>query len=220
MWYLKFKYRHSDCIYASLLVKTGVKSEFYYLGSYVKGKYVYTSAMQHLSGEKKKIKSYIRKLKRSNGILKTESYGNVIFTLARHKKELVLYESAYNPLLIYVAPAYLSKDGFEIIEVACWSRKPLQNLITSLEKNKTTTYFKILQFNEKHLDDIYVARLLPKLAEKQKEALTLAFKENYYKYPRKTNLDKLSKLSRVSKQTFRENLRRAEAKIIPKLILE
>ncbi|MDD5191576.1 MAG: helix-turn-helix domain-containing protein, partial [Candidatus Nanoarchaeia archaeon] len=112
------------------------------------------------------------------------------------------------------------KEGFEITEVACWDRKVLQDLINSLEKNKTTTYFEILQFNEKKMEEMYISKLLPKLPIKQKEAITLALKNGYYNYPRKVNLDKLAKVSKVSKQTFRENLRKAEAKIIPKFISE
>jgi len=220
MWYLKFKYRHSDCIYAQKLQELNVNGYFYYIGEYIKGDYTYTSAMLQLIGDKKAVKKYIKYLKNHKKISKIEIYENVVFILAKHKKELVLYESAYGPQLIYTSPAYLSKEGYEIMEVACWDRKPLQDLIASLEKNKTTTYFEILQFKQKKLDDIYVAKLLPKLPEKQKEAITLAFKKGYYNFPRRINLDKLAGISKISKQTFRENLRKAEAKLIPKLISE
>ena len=67
---------------------------------------------------------------------------------------IVLYKAVYNPILIYPAPTYLSKEGFEITEVACWDRKVLQNLIKSLEKNKTTEYLEILHFIDKSMDDI------------------------------------------------------------------
>ncbi len=144
MWYLKFKYEHSDCIYAPKLKELNLSVFFYYVGHYIKGNYVYTSAIQHLVGEEKNIKKYIKYMKTHQKIIKTEVYGDVIFTLAKHKKELKVYRAIYDPVFIYPAPAYLSEDGFEIIEVACWDRKPLQELITALEKNKTTTHFEIL----------------------------------------------------------------------------
>jgi len=220
MWYLKIKYKHSDCLYSPKLQELNLNVHFYYLGEYLKGKYVHTSAIQQIIGERKNIKKYIKYMKSHPKIIKIEIYGDVILTLARHRKDILLYEAVYSPELIYPAPAYLSKDGYEIIELSCWNRKPLQELINSFEKNKTTTFFKILQFHEKKLDDIYLVRLLPKLPEKQKKAILLAFKNGYYQFPRKINLDKLAKIMKISKQTFRENLRKAETKLIPKLISE
>ena len=87
-----------------------------------------------------------------------------------------------------------------------------------MENNKTTLYFEILSFVERDLDDVYISRLLPKLAPKQEKAIKLAYKYGYYSYPREITLDELAKISKVSKQTFRENLRKAEAKLIPKLV--
>lgn len=220
MWYLKYKYKHSDCIYAPKLQELNLNGYFYYLGEYIKEHYVYTSAMFQLIGEEKSIKRYIRYIKNHKSVVKSEVYENILFILAKHKAELSLYKAVYNPILIYSAPAYLDKYGFEVIEIASWDRKAIQDLISSIEKNKTTVHFEILQFKERKLDDIYVSKLLPKLAEKQKQDITLAFKKGYYNYPRKINLDKLASISKVSKQTFRENLRKAEAKIIPKFISE
>ena len=61
-------------------------------------------------------------------------------------------------------------------------------------------------------------QLHPKLSPKQKEAVELAVKEGYYNYPRKIDLEGLAKLSKVKRQTYQENLRRAEKKLVPFLI--
>jgi predicted DNA binding protein len=220
MWYLKVKLKHSDCIYAPKLEELGLNVFFYYIGHYIKGRYVYTSAIQRIVGSENKVRKYIGYMKNHEQISKIEVYGNTIFTLARHKKELKTYSTVYNPILIYPAPSYLSKDGFEIIEVACWNRKPLEDFIKAFQKAKTTIHFEILKFENKSMDDIYVSKLLPKLPEKQKQAILLAFKHGYYLFPKMTNLDKLAKLAKVSKPTFRENLRKAEVKLIPQLISE
>jgi len=220
MWYLKFKYKHSDCIYAPELKRLNLNGFFHYLGEYKKGRHIYTSSIQHLIGDEKNIKKYFRYLKNHKKIVNYEIYGNVIITLAKHKKELKVYGQVYNPLFIYPSPAYLSKEGFEIIEVASWERKEIETLIKGIEKTKTTEYFKILSFKKGKVEDLYISKLLPKLPKKQEEALRYAFIKGYYNFPRKISLDQLSKILKVSKSTFRENLRKAEAKIIPKLILE
>ncbi len=220
MWYLKFKVKHSDCIYAPELEKLQLSVHFYHIGNYIKGNFIYTSSIQELIGNVNKIKRYIKYLKNHKKIVRIEVYGEVIFVLAKHRKDLIIYKSIYHSILLYPSPAYLGKDGYEVIEVACWDKKPLMNLIEGYEKNKTTEYFKILSFIERKLDNIYVSRLLPSLPKKQKEAITLAYQSGYYLFPRKISLDKLAKIAKVSKPTFRENLRKAEAKLIPKLISE
>jgi len=220
MWYFKFKYKHSDCFSAPKLEELKLNVSHYYFGNYTKGKWVYTSAIQHLKGEGKNIKKYIKYLKNHKNLVKIEVYGDIIFIQIKHKKDLTVYRAIYDPIFIYPAPAYLSKDGFEIIEVACWDKRPIMELISSLEQNKTTEHFEILSLVEKKTDDIYVARLLPPLPRKQKEAIKLAFQSGYYNFPRKIDLNELAKIAKVSKPTFRENLRKAEAKLIPKLISE
>lgn len=220
MYYLKFKYKHTDCIYAPMLQELNLSGFFHYIGHYINGDYVYTSAIQHLIGEERNIKKYIRYMKNHKKIVEIEVYGNIIFTLAKQESDLEVYAALYNPVFIYPAPAYLSKDGFEIVEVACWKRKPLEELIKALERSKTTSYFNILKFVNRKMDDIYISRLLPKLPPKQAEAIKLAFQEGYYNFPRKINLGKLAKMAGISKPAFSERLRKAEAKLLPRLISE
>lgn len=220
MWYLKCKYKHSDCIYAPKLKELNLSVFFYHLGYYIKGDYVYTSALLKLSGEERNVRKYIEYMKGHKNVAKIDVYNNAVFILAQHKKELELYSAAYDPIFLHPAPAYLSSDGFEIVELASWERKPLEDLIRALRRNKTTVYLEILKFVDRKMNDMYVSKLLPELPEKQDEAIKLAFRNGYYEFPRKINLDKLAKMANVSKQTFRENLRKAEAKLIPKLISE
>lgn len=218
MWFLKYKYKHSDCIYSPKLIELGLNVFFHHLNSYIKGNYIYTSSAQYLEGNIVEIKKYERYLKKHKKILKIERHKKIVFVLARHRKDIKIYPKIYNSMLIYPAPAFLDKEGFEITEVASWDRKKLQELIKALEETKTTESFEILEFKEKILDDIYISKLMPKLPKKQKEAIKLAFREGYYKFPKKVSLDKLSKKSKVSKPTYRENLRKAEAKILPKFL--
>ena len=72
MWYLKFRYKHSDCIYAQKLKELKLSVFFYYIGHYIKNNYVYTSAIQHLIGKEKNIKKYINYLKKHKKIVKFE----------------------------------------------------------------------------------------------------------------------------------------------------
>jgi len=219
MWYLKFKIKHSDCIYAPKLEQFKLSVFFYPLGNYKKGKFVFTSAVQKVSGKEASIKKYYNYLKKHKDIVKIEQYkSNFISTLVKHKEVKTTYESIYNSALIYPTPAFLDKEGFEIWEIACWDRKPLEDLIKIMSKSKTTIYFKILSFVKRKLHDVYLLKLLPRLSPKQKQAIELAYKNGYYDYPKKTDLDKLAKLMKVGKSTYQEHLKKAEGKLLPHII--
>jgi len=94
----------------------------------------------------------------------------------------------------------------------------LQELINVFENSKNVIHFEILRFEEKSIDDVYILKLFPELPKKQKQAIELAYSSGYYIYPKKTNLDKLAKIVGVSKQTFQENLKKAEARLMPLLL--
>jgi predicted DNA binding protein len=218
MWYLKIRYKHSDCLYTSKIHELTLSLFHFYLGSYTKGKFSYSSAFQKLEGEKKNINKYLEHLKKSKKVEKLEVYNNAVLLLTKHKNELRTYTELYNPSFLYPSPATVDKEGFEVVQIAFWEKKPLQELVQALKEDATTTHIEILHFIKKDMDDLYVARLLPKLPAKQKEAIQLAYKLGYYTFPRKVNLDTLAKIAKVSKPTFRENLRRAESQLLPQLL--
>lgn len=217
MWHLKFKVKHSDCIFAPLAEKHKVSIEFYPLREYRERGFLFTSAVHIANGRESDIKRYLGDLKKNSKIIELE-ISKVIFTLTKIKDTDKTYESIYSPKLLYVSPGYNSSDGFETWDVASWDRKELEKIIKTIEKAKTTEYFEILRFEEKNLDEIYILQLFPKFPEKQKEAMELAYSEGYYKYPRKINLDKLARKAKVSKQTFQENLKKAENRLMPLLL--
>jgi len=218
MWYLKFKIKHSDCIFAPELKRLKLSVFFYPLGNYKKKQYIFTSSIQKVSGGENAIKKYCNYLKKHKNVVKIERYKNLIFTQVKHKEVKSTYETIYDPTLIYPAPAFLDKDGFEVWEIACWDRKPLEKLIDIMSQNKTTISFELLSFVKKILHNIYLLKLLPDLSPKQKEAIELAYKKGYYKYPKKIDLNKLAKIMKVSKSTFQEHLKKAEGKLLPYLI--
>ena len=106
------------------------------------------------------------------------------------------------------------KEGKEHIEIASWDRKILSDIINSLEKNKNTVFFKILNLKEEQIKDIFLMRAIPKITEKQKQIFELAIQKGYYNYPRKINLDGLAKVRNISKSNLHEILRRAESNVL------
>ena len=163
MWYLKFKLRHSDCILAPLVEKYNLSVEFYPLGHYIKGNHVYVSAIHTAKGREEDIKKYVLDLKKNERVVRIE-VSKVIFTLVRESLSKKTYQTIYNPKLIYVSPGHNTADGYESWEIACWERKPLEDLIKAMEEAKTTLYFEVLRFEElyrkkKGFGQIYITRI-------------------------------------------------------------
>jgi predicted DNA binding protein len=217
MWYLKFKVKHKDCIFSPLAKKYNLHIEFFPLNHYIEKDFLFTPSLHIVKGEEKNVKSYLKELKSNSRVLELE-VSKVIFTLTKEKTDKASYKAVYNPKILYITPGFNSPDGFEIWEVASWDRKLLENLIKVLGESKNIEVFEILRFEEKKIDDVYIARLFPELPKKQKQAIELAYKEGYYKFPKSTNLDKLAKKVKISKQTFQENLKKAEAKLMPLIL--
>ena len=215
MWYLKFRVKHEGCIYSPKTQEYGVIDFTYPLGHVLKGKVVHLSAIHVLQGAENAVKKYVNYLRKHPDILQIEGSGNVYFTKVRERMHPVEYRAVYNPKLLFPAPVVNDKDGFEVWQLACWDRAPLEKIMRLAKSSPIITDFKLLEFRKKKIHDVYIASLLPKLPPKQLEALRLAYEHGYYQFPKKTDLNKLAKLMRVSKATFQEHLKRAEASIIP-----
>jgi predicted DNA binding protein len=218
MWYLKFKLRHEDCIFAPLVEKYKLQIDFFPLKHEMKGKTLYTAALHIAKGEEKNIKKYLKDLKKHPRVKEMEVSNQTIFTLTKETTDKESYEAIYNSKVLYITPGYNTSDGYEGWEVASWDRKSLENLINTMETAKNVTHFEILSFEQRDLEEVFILQLFPTLPKKQKQALELAYKEGYYKYPKQTNLDKLAKIAKISKQTFQENLKKAESRLMPLLL--
>jgi predicted DNA binding protein len=213
MWFTRFRLKHKDCLYAPLLKKYALRVFFYPLNNYEQDGFVYTAALQKVSG--KNIAKYVAEL--SKKTLKCERYKNVITTLTKNKI-IDTYAAIYDRRLMYPAPAYLDDEGFEIWHISCWDRKPLQHLIKTMQEAETTISFTLLALEQRVSRKMYVLQALPELTDKQEEAIELAYKEGYYDYPRRIELCGLAHLQGVRTSTFQEHLRKAEKKLMPYLL--
>ncbi len=210
MWLAKFKIKHKNCLLTPLCVKHKVIDFVYLLNSWKKKNKFYYSEMHILQGLEENKKKFLRELKKQKSIIKFEQKHNYIFTLNEEPAQKEYYEPNFDPQLIQSKPIAVKPDGYEYWEMACWDRKPLMEI---LKVPVFETELKSIQ-NIK-LAEIYLPQIYPKLPPKQKQALELAVKEGYYDYPRKIYLEKLAQITKVKRQSFQENLRRAEKKLVP-----
>ena len=210
MWVARFKIWHKNCLLRPRCVKYQITDLVYLINSWgEKNKFYYTE-LHILQGTEENKKKFIRDLKKEKSIKKLEQKGNYVFTLNKEPLKKQYYSPVFDPKIIQVRPVVQRNDGYEDWEIASWDRESLMKI------TKVPVFdVEIKSIKETKLSDIFFPHIFPKISTKQKEAIELAIKNGYYEYPRKINLDGLAKIAKVKRQTFQENLRRAEKKLIP-----
>jgi predicted DNA binding protein len=213
MWIAKIKYQHDDCIITPKAVKNNIEIYATPGSSYTDDKYRYSTGFLMLQGFVDGKKGFIRDMKKDKRVTRVEVNKDLLIFVEKLPKEKEEYSAFRSKEVMTVKPVYCDpKDGFEYWEICSWDKKHIDKFLKDVEKIGNA---KLLHIKEMRLNDIYQFHLSPNLSEGQKEALELAMKKGYYEVPRKTDLDKLSKLMKISRQAFSERLRNAESKIIP-----
>lgn len=213
MWILKLKIKH-DCTIGNRCEKFNVISYSLSLSNWREGKFEYTSQRHTLEGDPKNVKRFITDLKKDKRVTSLEIAGNTLFFIEKRVKEKIP-SSFYTPKMFFVKPVYADKKGYEYWELGSWDRKVLSGFLEGLKKQKIET--ELLQFKDTKLNNIYFPAIAPDLTEKQKRAFELAVENGYYDIPKRTDLKRLAKIIEISLATYQEHLKRAEAKVIPKL---
>jgi len=208
MWVAKFKLKHKGCFITPLTIKYGISDFIYLMNSWQEKGFFYYTEYHILQG--KDIKGFVKALKKMPSMIKCEVKGNNVVTLNKVKIEAAHLMPAFDSRIIQVKPSLINYDGYEYWEMASWDRNRLMDIM-----NIPNFETKINYIQKTKLENLFLPKLLPNLPKKQKAAIELAIKEGYYEYPRKIHLEKLAKLSKVKRQTFQENLRRAEKKLVP-----
>jgi len=210
MWVAKFKIWHETCILRPRCMKYNVTDFVYLINSWVEKRKFYYTELHILQGTEDNKKKFIKNLKKEKTIIKLEQIGNHVFTLNEETLKKQYYSPVFDPKIIQVKPVAQRIDGYEDWELACWDKKTLMKIM------KVPVFkVKLISIENVKITDIFMPHIYPKLSPKQREAIELAVKKGYYGYPRKIDLEKLGKIAKVKRQTFQENLRRAEKKLIP-----
>ena len=210
MWIAKFKIWHKNCLLRPRCIKYKVTDFVYLINSWEEKKRFYYTELHILQGKEEDKKKFVKDLKKEKVIKKLEQKGNYIFTLNEESLQKQYYSPVFNPKIIQVKPVAQRTDGYEDWELASWDKEILMKII-----DVPVFDVELKSVEESKLSDIFLPQIYPKLSARQREAIELAVKSGYYNYPRRIHLEKLADISKVKRQTFQENLRKAEKKLIP-----
>ena len=111
-----------------------------------------------------------------------------------------------------VTSSCYAKDGYETYSMFAEKPTDIKKLLDELEQIGETKIFSI--------KNSAVSKQSFGLTPKQRHALVSAISMGYYEWPKKANLEELAAKLGVKRRTLQENLRKAESKLLPKLLDE
>jgi predicted DNA binding protein len=213
MWIGHFKVWHENCIYLTNCSKFNVVISMYPLKSNTEEGYYYHTNLNILSGEEENIRKFIKEIKKDSRCLKFEGRGNIYFSHLKTGINDHHTTNYYTPKIFLLKPI-VHKDGREDWFFGAWERKTIIEMLKTFRKHFNV---EVLSVKEREFTDVFIPQVMPKITERQKEAIYQAIINGYYDFPRKITLEKLSKSMNVSRVTFLEHLRKAEGKLIPNI---
>jgi len=213
MWAIKFKVFHKDCAFSQLCKKYNVTDMIYLLGFTSKGKKFQWTNTHILEGDKKSIENFIKDLKKSKVVKKIEKFKNYLITLEEENlNKYGIFSPLFSKEIFYFKPIMIKPDGFEYWCLAAWKRDILMKAFTASEHFGSSS---LIEIKETKINQIFLPHITPEVTDRQLQAIKLAIKMGYYQFPKKTNLEKLAKEIKISKETFFEHLAKAESRILP-----
>lgn len=216
MWVAEFTLFDKDCIYSTRTKLFNLFDLFYPLASFERAGHSFVVGLHILKGNENNKKKFIDAVRKDKRIKRLEQSNGLVVTLAAEPgKRAGHVKHFYNPEIFLTQPAVFDNKGIEHWQVACWRKKPLSELVAVAVKHYKG---KLVCLQQSKLYDVFIPHALPKLSEKQQQALELAFRQGYYSYPRKVDLRQLAAKSGCALSTFQEHLRKAETSLLPFLI--
>lgn len=209
MWVAKLNVPSKKTLIGSLAAKCQVDVIGYPVSFHKKGNSLFAFVVGEVIGESKNIRVFAAEAKNHKRVSQFEMKKNFMSALLSDPLSL---EKFYNPNIIYTQPLFISREGYEIYNIAAWDRNELLKFVRFLEKRNDG---KLVKLVKEKIGKIFITSPFPEMTQKQREAIDLAIQKGYYKSPRKIDVKGLAKISGLSFSTYQVHLRKAERKLIP-----
>ena len=206
MYKCKFKFTHKNCWLVDVSKKFP-QLTFIDNAAYVKpnGDLMDICLVKGDTEDLKKVTKFLRKHKTVISARIVEQGRDYLFLQVTGNRKTMFFTtpfiSKYNCFRI---GDVVAKNGYEEWVVGAPKKSDINALTSSLKSHGKITNKRTVKTPAK----------MVRLTKKQRRALELAYYNRYYSIPRGIDLGKLASKMGINKSTFREHLKRAEAKII------
>ena len=207
MWAVKFQFEGSNVFFGQAAKTFNISLTGYPVSSYEKNNQLFLNLIGTIQGEEKDKQRFLKFLKKSKYTLKLEENNDFLNILIKEDKK---FKPFYSPYFVYLSPVKIDNLGNYFYHLGSWQREEITKLLNFVEKNYG---YKFQNLKQEKINNISILGVQPNLTEKQRKAYELAVKEGYYEYPKKIEIKKFAKISRISYSTFQQHLKYAEKKI-------
>lgn len=212
MWIARIRFSTKNTLIGSEAVRNQVSIFGFPLSYSKQGKWMIVQLAGTIVGPLKNRRRFIASLRRKERVLNLEINDDFLITVM---KEPISIEKLYTKDIIHVEPALISEKGYELLVIGSFYREKLTEVARIFELKYSG---KLLSIKKKRIHSLSIMKIRPELTEKQRNAIELAIKKGYYQSPRMIDVVHLAKISRLSYATFQVHLRKAEAKLLPRMI--
>ncbi len=209
MWVAKIRFSSENTLIGKKAQEYSVDLFGFPLSFYYENEWVIVHIAGTIIGAERDKEEFTRSLKKEERVIALERTDDFIIGIIKEPKHA---KDIYNKDVVHVSPAHISSQGHEILTVGSFDKSSLARMIHLFEQKYSG---KMLSMQNRKLRSISVMRIHPDLTDKQKDAISLAIKNGYYKSPRETDVKTLARLSDLSFSTYQVHLRKAEEKLIP-----
>jgi predicted DNA binding protein len=209
MWTASIRFNGVNALIGSKTSKYKIDVFSYPLSYFYEKNWIIVHIAGTMVGRSDKYKLLVEDLKKDPRVQNFELHEDFFIATI---KEPRYTKCVYNKDIIHLRPTLTSSDGSELVTIGCFEKGPLTHIIKLLEDKYSG---KLVFIQNKKVKSISIMKAHPDLTEKQKQAVVLAMKEGYYHSPRKIDIQKLAKISKLSYSTFQVHLRKAEEKLMP-----
>ncbi len=209
MWVAKVKLFGEKGRIGSRTKKFNVSISGYPVSFYIKKEGIYVYMVGFIFGEQKNKEKFIKDIKKEKGVLHFENKDD--FIIAQIVEPLRL-KPMYDHRILNLEPVFIDEKGYNHWTIGSWDKKELIDFVKVVENEYDG---ELISINQQKITNFSILSMQPELTAKQKRAMELAIKENYYSYPRKVELRDLAKIMGISYSTFQAHLRKAERELIP-----
>lgn len=208
MWVVKIELDGSESLLGSNTIKNNVTIRGYPLSHHTKDGKSYVYLAGEVFGEEKNVNKFISDLKKNKEILNLERKERFVVALVEKDSFFSVF---YNPYFIFISPVIIKNDGKNIFEMGSFKREELVHFIDLTEKKYGS---KLIYIKQKSIKDISIISPYPDVTPKQREIFEIALKEGYYEFPKRTSINKITKIKNISFSTCRTHLKKAEKKML------
>ncbi|MBU2477142.1 helix-turn-helix domain-containing protein [Candidatus Micrarchaeota archaeon] len=213
MWVARFKVTHEGSLTSPFAEKHNFSMLVFPLNTYVEKGKIYLTTGHYVLGDEKSKKAYFEEAIKNPRVLDYDISGDLlIYTFWAPLKNTHL-QQWITPNILFLKPPLIDQKGIQHYVIGSWKKENLTKVLNKIKPNTIT--FELESLKQEKVSDLFIPHLAPPLSKKQKEIFNLAYSMGYYKYPKKTNIEKMAKKAKLSPSTFQEHLRRAESKVIP-----